>query len=232
MVARGENTRPAGVAWSADREAVKKTLPGYAGAVGRYSNATWLHTGGDRQLRMRHRRRLSKTDLRNLKGDPKKFVTALRRLDYLHHMYDEIEDPRVGIAAAGRLEKTRSELLNAEYGDGGEGAIDKRRKRRPREGHSTTARMYEKPKGVAADNNGAERANQRFAAVRGDGGGNRTQKGMDANSTVFPIYATDWINGDSFFDHLVRSASGDGQRAGPPNHSGRRRRAEDRAAPR
>ena len=116
MVARGENTRPAGVAWSADKEAVKKTLPGYAGAVGRYSNTTWLHTGGDRQLRMRHRRRLSKTDLRNLKGDPKKFVTALRRLDYLHHMYDEIEDPRVGIAAAWCLEKTRSELLNAEYG--------------------------------------------------------------------------------------------------------------------
>ena len=61
------------------------------------------------------------------------------------------------------------------------------------------------------DNNGVERVNRRFVAVRNDSGGNRTQKGMDANSILLSIFATDWINGNSFFDHLVKSlASGDG----------------------
>ena len=55
-----------------------------------------------------------------------------------------------------------------------------------------------------------KQVNRRFAAVRSDGGRNRTQNGMDANSIIFTIYATGWINGNSFFDHLVRSAPGNG----------------------
>ena len=64
--------------------------------------------------------------------------------------------------------------------------------------------------GAAQDSNGVERASRRFVAVRSDGGGNRTQRGMDANSVLFTVMATDWINKKSLFEHLVRSASGDG----------------------
>ena len=70
-----------------------------------------------------------------------------------------------------------------------------------------TTHLYKE--NVAPDNNGVEQVNRRFVAVRNDGGGNRTQMGMDANSVLFTIYATDWINGNSFFDHLVKAASGD-----------------------
>ena len=65
-------------------------------------------------------------------------------------------------------------------------------------------------KGVPPDSNGVKRANRRFVAVRSDGGGNRTQNGMGANSVLFTIMATDRINGNSFFDRLMVSASGDG----------------------
>ena len=72
-----------------------------------------------------------------------------------------------------------------------------------------TTHMYKEE--VPPDNNGVERVNRRFVAVRNDCGGNRTQKGMDTNPILLSILATDWINGNSFFDHLVKSlASGDG----------------------
>ena len=212
LVARGENMCLAEVVWSANKEAVKKMLPGYAGVVGQDSNTIWLHTGGDHQMCMQHQRRLSKKDLlhRNLEAAVKKFLEDLRRLDYLHHVYDKIEGLHARIVAARCLEKRRSELLNAEYEDDEEGSIGMRKKRHRREGYFMTTHMYKKRDGVAADSNGVEQVNRRFVAVRSDGGGNRTQKGMDANSIIFTIYATDWINGNSFFDHLVRSASGDG----------------------
>lgn len=71
--------------------------------------------------------------------------------------------------------------------------------------------MYQKgTRGVGPDNNGVERVNRGFVAVRSDGGGNRTQSGMDANSVLFTVMATDWINKKSLFEHLMRSASGDG----------------------
>ncbi len=161
---------------------------------------------------MQHQRRLSKKNLlyRNLEAAVKKFLNDLRRLDYLHHVYDKIEGLHARIVAARCLEKMRSELLNAEYEDDEEGSIGMRKKRHRREGYFMTTHMYKKRDGVAADSNGVEQVNRRFVAVRSDGGGNRTQKGMDANSIIFTIYATDWINGNSFFDHLVRSASGDG----------------------
>ena len=57
---------------------------------------------------------------------------------------------------------------------------------------------------------GVKRVKRRFVAVRNDGGGNRTQKGMGANSILLSILAADWTNGNSFFDHLVSAASGDG----------------------
>ena len=47
-------------------------------------------------------------------------------------------------------------------------------------------------------------------AIRNDGGGSRSSDGMEANSVLFTIKATDRINGAIFFDHLVRASSGDG----------------------
>ena len=41
--------------------------------------------------------------------------------------------------------------------------------------------------GISPDNNAVERANRRFVSVRNDGGGNRSRKGMDANSVLFTM---------------------------------------------
>ena len=63
---------------------------------------------------------------------------------------------------------------------------------------------------MAVNNNDIGRLDRTFVSVRSNGGGNRTQKGMDANSILFTIMATDWINDNNLYEHLVRSASGDG----------------------
>lgn len=47
--------------------------------------------------------------------------------------------------------------------------------------------------GVPVDNNGAERVNRRFVSVRNDGGGNRSQTGMDVNFVLFTIKTTNYI---------------------------------------
>ena len=107
MVARGAKFCVAEGAGSANIEAVKELLPGYAGTVGQDSNTIWLHAGGDHQTYMQHRRRLSKKDLthRNLKDDTPRFLTELHRLDCLH-VYDEIKDTRTRMVAARCLEKS------------------------------------------------------------------------------------------------------------------------------
>ena len=210
MVIRGKKTCVARVVWSANIEEVKKMLPGFKGTVGQDSNPIWFHTGGDHQLCDKHQRRLSKKDLlhRNLEGDPLKFLTALYRLDCKGMVCAKIEDPHTRMVAAKCLEKERSELLNGEYEDDEYRTIAKRQKRHRREGWFMTTHLYKK--NVPPNNNGVEQVNRRLVAVRNDGGGNRTQKGMNANSILFTIYATDWINAGSFFEHLVRAASGDG----------------------
>ena len=211
MVARGR--RLCLVVRSANTGAVKKMLPGYGGTVGQDSNTIWLHAGGDHQMCMQHQYRLSKKDLKhtNPKGDVLEFLTALKRLDYKHHMYDGIGDPHTRMVAARCLEKERSGLLHGSHRDDKQRTMARYRKRHRREGRFMTTHMYQKDaRGVAQDSNGVERASRRFVAVRSDGGGNRTQRGMDANSVLFTVMATDWINKKSLFEHLVRSASGDG----------------------
>ncbi len=213
MVARGSRLCLVVVVRSATKDAVKEMLPGYEGTVGQDSNPIWLHTGGDHQMCESHQRRLSKKDLTylNPKGDVLEFLTALHRLDYKHYVYDKIGDAHTRMVAARCLEKERSGLMHGEYRDDKRRTIARYRKRHRREGWYTTTHMYQKQtRGVAPDSNGVERVNRRFVAVRSDGGGNRTQRGMDANSVLFTIYATDWINGKSLYEHLVRSASGDG----------------------
>ena len=69
-----------------------------------------------------------------------------------------------------------------------------------------TAHLYKEV--VDPNNNKVERANRLFKSIREDGVGNWTRNGMNANSVLFTIMATDWINGARFFDHLARPASG------------------------
>ena len=68
---------------------------------------------------------------------------------------------------------------------------------------------YLREEGLSIDNNPVERANRKVVAVRDDGGGNRSEKGMRANSILFTAMSTDRINGLGFFDHIVQAASGD-----------------------
>ena len=140
---------------------------------------------------------------RSLKGDPLKFLTSLRRLDYKHHVYDKIKDSRTRMVAARCLEKERSELMHGEYRDDKEGTIARRQKRHRREGWFMTTHLYQKDiREVAPDNNGVERVNRSWrCGATGAGTGP-----LDANSVLFTVMATDWINGKS----LYGSASGDG----------------------
>ena len=115
------------------------------------------------------------------------------------------------MVAARCLEKESSGLLNGPHLDDKQRTMARYRKRHRREGWFLTTHMYQKgTRGAGPDNNGVERASRRFVAVRSDGGGNRTQRGMDANSVLFTVLATDRINKKSLFGHLTRSASGDG----------------------
>ena len=101
-----------------------------------------------------------------------------------------------------------SELFWRTYEDDKDGTIARFKKRYRQEGFHMFTHLYKK--WVAANNNDVERLNRMFVSVRSNGGGNRTQRGMDANSILFTIMATDWINGNNIYEHLVRSASGDG----------------------
>ena len=117
MVARGSRLCLAVVVWSASTGAVKKMLPGYGDTVGQDSNPIWMHTGGDRQMCMQHRYHLSKKDIKhtNPKGDILEFLTALKRLDCKHHVYDRMGDPHTRMVAAKCLEKERSGLLHGSH---------------------------------------------------------------------------------------------------------------------
>ena len=176
----------------------------------------------------------------NLKGDALRFVSTLDRINLNHYRADKISDQHTREVAARCLDKQRSDLLNnpwdakgyptaeeypaADDGggpDGGGPAVDgggpdeasrktinRYVKRHRREGYFYTTHLY--LQGIAPDNNAVERVNRKFVAIRSDGGGNRSADGMEANSVLFTIMATDRINGASFFDHLVRASSGDG----------------------
>ncbi len=56
-------------------------------------------------------------------------------------------------------------------------------------------------KDVPPDNNDVERTNRVFVSIKNDGGddGNRTSRGMEANSILFTLLATGKIRGESFF---------------------------------
>ena len=43
---------------------------------------------------------------------------------------------------------------------------------------------------IDSGNNGVERMNRKFVAIRDDDGGNRSSEGMDASSILFTVFAT------------------------------------------
>ena len=230
MVALGDKACLAMVVKSATIERVREMRPGHQGIVTQDSKTTWLHAGSCHQMCMWHQHRLCKRDLkyRNLEGDALRFVSVLYRINLNHYRADKISDQHTREVAARCLDRQRSDLINHPWDaegyptvegypavDDGSGPDEDSRKttnryvkRHRREGYFYTTHLY--LQGIAPDNNAVERVNRKFVAIRSDGGGNRSADGMEANSVLFTIMATDRINGASFFDHLVRASSGDG----------------------
>ena len=100
------------------------------------------------------------------------------------------------------------ELMYGEWKDGVDGTMARYKKRCRREGLFLTT--YLRKEGIPIDSNGVERMNRKFVAIRSDGGGNRSPKGMGANAILFSVYATDMLNGTSFFKHVIQSSFGYG----------------------
>ena len=207
---QGTKTCLSFVVHSATIEAVQEMLPGYDGTVVQDSKTIWLHVGKDRQMCMSHQIRIPKKDLKYSapKNDPEEFLGAAKRILQRHYTYDEIEDIHTRRVAAACLNSALSEIMNHNYTDDKNGTIKRYKKRYRREGYFLSTHLEKA--GTPIDNNPIERTNRRFVAVRHDGGGNRSQKGMDANSILFTAFATDWLRGENFFEHPIRAASGDG----------------------
>ena len=184
------------------------TLPDYKGTITQDSYSGWLHVGSCRQMCVWHQERLVQKDvLTNPKGDVPKFLDRLSAIHDKIYRASRIKDGHTRIVAAHCIDAELRGLMNEPFADDGHGTIARHKKRNPREGYFMTTCLH--VDGIEPDNNAVERVNRRFVAIRSDGGGNRSQKGMDANSILFTLLATDRINANSFFDHLVRSSSGD-----------------------
>ena len=188
---------------------IKDVLPGYEGIITQDSYPAWLHVGSARQMCVVHQERLVQKDLEwNPGGDVTEFLAGLSAVHKKIYRAWRVKDPYSRAVAADCIDSELAGLFAAPYQDDRHGTIAKYRKRRYREGYYMTTCL--RTPGISPDNNAVERANRRFVSVRNDGGGNRSRKGMDANSVLFTMLATDRVRRESFFDHLVRSASGDG----------------------
>ncbi len=209
IVALAKNHCLVEVADSRDIKTLRQTLPGYRGTITQDSYPGWLHVGSCRQMCVWHQERLVQKDvLTNPGGDVPAFLDRLSAIHMKIYRASRIKDRHPRIVAARCIDAELRELMNEPFAGDGDGTIARHKKRYPREGYFMTTCLH--VDGIEPDNNAVERANRRFVAVRSDGGGNRSRKGMDANSILFTLLATDRINKDSFFDHLVRSSSGDG----------------------
>lgn len=153
-------------------------LSRYGGTVEQDSNSTWLHTGGDRQFCESHQRHLSKKDLKhiNLMGDVLGFLTALHRLGYKHYVYDRI-DPTPRWSRPGAWKRSAASCCTAYAGTTNAAPS-------PGTGSGTgggvvpDTHMYQKgTSGAAPDNNGVERVDRMFVAVRSDGVGTAPRGG-------------------------------------------------------
>ena len=209
IVALAKNHCLVKVAGSRNIKTLCQTLPDYRGTITQDSYPGWLHVGSCRQMCVWHQERLVQKDLlTNPGGDVPTFLGRLSAIHKKIYRASRIKDGHSRIVAARCIDSELRELMSEQFTDDRHGIITRHKKRNPREGYFMTTCLH--VDGVNPDNNAVERVNRRFVAIRSDGGGNRSQKGMDANSILFTLLATDRINGNSFFDHLVRSSSGYG----------------------
>ena len=154
--------------------------------------------------------RMPKKDLkcRNPRGDVREFLLQLAVLIKQHFEADKMEDPHVRRVAADCLDESTRKLVNREWKDDEQGAINRYRKRYGREGYNLSA--FLRKEGVDSGNNGVERMNRKFVAIRDGGGGNRSSDGMEANSIPFTEFAACRVLNTSFFEEVIRHSSGDG----------------------
>ena len=212
LTALGKDACLMEVAKSRDIPTLINFLPQYDGIVIQDSYAGWMHIGTNRQMCLAHQIRIDKRDIKykKLNSETGKFLNDLRAILKRLYNADKIKGVKKRLEAADSFDAQLDCLMNREYKDDAECNIARYQKRYKREkGFMTT---FLRQKGVPPDNNSCERANRVVVCVRGDGGGNRTEKGMRANSILFTIKLTDKINGRSFYDHMIRAASASGDR--------------------
>ena len=200
------------VAKSRDIQTLMSLLPQYDGVVIQESYTGWMCIGSNRQMCLAHQIRIAKKDLKykKLNSETEKFLNDLRAILKRLYSADKIMGVKKRMEAADFFDAQLGDLMNREYKDYRECNIARYQKRYKRERNFMTT--FLRQKGVPPDNNSCERANRVVVCVRDDGGGNRTEKGMKANSIPFTIKLTDKINMRSFYDHIVRAASVSGDR--------------------
>ena len=103
--------------------------------------------------------------------------TILKRL----YSADKTKGVKKRLEAADSFDAQLDCLMNREYKDDAECNIARYQKRYKREKDFMTT--FLRQKGVPPDNNSCERANRVVVCVRGDGGGNRTEKWHQGRSS-------------------------------------------------
>ena len=186
-------------------ETLKRIVGDFRGITVQDSYTGWLHIGTDHQMRICRQMRLIKRDLkyRRLDGEAVAFLKELLVIHKGIYGASRGGDGGIRLAEADRLDAELAALMGRKWEDVG-GNIERYR----RESRFLTVCL--RVPGVSPDNNPVERSNRKVVAARSDDGGNRSGKGMEANSILFTNMVTDRLAGRRFFDHMVLAASGDG----------------------
>ena len=212
LTALGKDACLMEVAKSRDIPTLMNFLPQYDGVVVQDSYTGWMGIGSNRQMCMAHQIRIDKRDIKykKLDSETEKFLNDLRAILKGLYSADKTKGVKKRLEAADSFDAQLDCLMNQEYKDDAECNIARYQKRYKREKNFMTTFLRQKD--VPPDNNSCERANRVVVCVRGDGGGNRTEKGMRANSILFTIKLTDKTNGRNFYDHMMHAASASGDR--------------------
>ena len=212
LTALGKDACLMEVAKSRDIPTLTDFLPQYDGVVVQDSYTGWMGIGSNRQMCMAHQIRIDKRDIKykKLDSETEKFLNDLRAILKGLYSADKTKGVKKRLEAADSFDAQLDCLMNQEYKDDAECNIARYQKRYKREKNFMTTFLRQKD--VPPDNNSCERANRVVVCVRGDGGGNRTEKGMRANSILFTIKLTDKTNGRNFYDHMMHAASASGDR--------------------
>ena len=213
LTALGKDACLMEVAKSRDIPTLTDFLPQYDGVVVQDSYTGWMGIGSNRQMCLAHQIRIDKRDIKykKLNSETGKFLNDLGAILKRLYSADKIKGAKKRLEAADSFDAQLDCLMNQEYKDDAECNIARYQKRYKREKDFMATFLRQKG-GVPPDNNSCERANRVVVCVRGDGGGNRTEKGMRANSILFTIKLTDKTNGRNFYDHMMHAASASGDR--------------------